>query len=635
MEGTNPIGDDHVDEQVNAEIITCLTADPPRSFFLYAGAGSGKTRALVTALNRLRESQGNRMQLHGQQVAVITYTNAATDEIKRRLDFDPLVTVSTIHSFVWNLIKGFNTDIRQFLKASLAVDITDLQELQRRGKPGTKTALDRERSIASTQQRLALLNEIRTFTYNPNGGNRDRDSLSHAEVIKIGANFLTSKPVMQQILVSGFPILLVDESQDTNKMLMEALFVVERAHREHFRLGLFGDTMQRIFSDGKIDLGKDLPPDWARPALVMNHRCPRRVIRLINKIRADVDGHEQQPRSDMNEGHVRLFVSYGNITDKMRLEEQSRKIMAKTTGDDLWNQPEHVKTLILEHHMAARRMEFFQMFEPLYKTEEFKTGLLDGTLSVARFFSELILPLTRAEEEGSKFGVAAIVRKSSPLLGKSALESAGANQLDQLNAANLALESLMKLWSGDAQPRFIDVLQCVARTRLFEIPDLLRPFAGTEAESTASDEVAVVTVDPDDSRSKSLDALRSFLDTPFAQIKPYSDYVKGEAAFDTHQGVKGLEFPRVLVIIDDEEARGFMFTYEKLFGVKEKTTRDLEQEIAGDETGIDRTRRLFYVTCSRTEKSLAIVSYSSNPEKVKGHAIQQGWFEDNEIEFLK
>jgi DNA helicase-2/ATP-dependent DNA helicase PcrA len=61
----------------------------------------------------------------------------------------------------------------------------------------------------------------------------------------------------------------------------------------------------------------------------------------------------------------------------------------------------------------------------------------------------------------------------------------------------------------------------------------------------------------------------------------------------------------------------------------------LEQEIAGDETGIDRTRRLFYVTCSRTEKSLAIVSYSSNPEKVKGHAIQQGWFEDNEIEFLK
>ena len=47
-----------------------------------------------------------------------------------------------------------------------------------------------------------------------------------------------------------------------------------------------------------------------------------------------------------------------------------------------------------------------------------------------------------------------------------------------------------------------------------------------------------------------------------------------DAPFDTHQGVKGLEFPRVFVVIDDEAARGFMFSYEKLFGARAMTSTD-------------------------------------------------------------
>ena len=122
--------------------------------------------------------------------------------------------------------------------------------------------------------------------------------------------------------------------------------------------------------------------------------------------------------------------------------------------------------------------------------------------------------------------------------------------------------------------------------------------------------------------------------TPFAQIEPYAAYVSGEAQFGTHQGVKGLEFPRVMVIIDDSEARGFLFSYDKLFGTKEKTKTDLEHEREGKETGIDRTRRLFYVTCSRTQESLAIVAYSNDPEKVRTHVLSEGWFENGEVEVL-
>ena len=128
-----------------------------------------------------------------------------------------------------------------------------------------------------------------------------------------------------------------------------------------------------------------------------------------------------------------------------------------------------------------------------------------------------------------------------------------------------------------------------------------------------------------------LAAWREFLMTPFDQIRAYADYVAGTSSFGTHQGVKGLEFPRVMVIISDEEAKGFLFSYDKLFGAKTKSSTDLKHESAGEETAIDRTRRLFYVTCSRAESSLVIVAYSEHPETVRQKVLKEGWFDNSEV----
>lgn len=52
------------------------------------------------------------------------------------------------------------------------------------------------------------------------------------------------------------------------------------------------------------------------------------------------------------------------------------------------------------------------------------------------------------------------------------------------------------------------------------------------------------------------------------------------------------------------------------------------------ETTIDRTRRLFYVTCSRAEESLAVVYYATDPALARDAMIRQGWFEAGEIELI-
>lgn len=620
----------NIDEDVDSEISDCLNLEKPKSFFLFAGAGSGKTRSLVIALEHLQKNYSKQLRFHGQHVAVITYTNKASDEIKHRVSYDPLIGVSTIHSFAWDLIQGFNNDIRAWLKKELQNNINELNEKEKKGRGG-KASQDRQRDIAIKKKRLDNLDTISKFVYNPNGENKGNDSLNHSDVIKIASSFLLEKKAMQYLLIRRFPVLLIDESQDTNKALMDSFLAVQSQYPD-FILGLFGDLMQRIYADGKGDLGRNLPATWATPKKLMNHRCPKRIITLINKLRED--GQEQKARADANEGVVRLFILDGNTVEKAQIETSLAHKMAELTKDSEWNNSIAVKTLILEHHMAAKRMGFYDMYEPLYRNSSLRVSLLDGTLSGIKLFSERILPLIESKDD--KFAIAALVRKYSPLISKTNLYESGSQQLEQIQNAKKAVESLFETVYESQPPSFLDVLKNVASTRLFDIPEGLLSIAERtlEEQQVAEAEIETKRTSGKKGEETALDSWDEFLLTPFNQIKAYSDYINDIASFDTHQGVKGLEFPRVMLIIDDEEARGFLFSYDKLFGIKSKTSSDIKNEQSGKETSIDRTKRLFYVTCSRAEKSLAIVAYASNPQALQTSLIQQGWFEKNEIEVI-
>lgn len=607
---------DGIDAHVDAEIAECLNLDAPKSFFLFAGAGSGKTTSLVTALKHVQLTMSERLRVKGQRVAVITYTNAASDEIKRRLLFDPLIEVRTIHSFAWSLIEGFNHDIREWLKVELESDIKQLDAEEKKGRKGTKASATRLSKIESKTRRLANLQGVRAFTYSPSGDNRGRDALNHSEVMQLAAHFLRSKPAMQSILCGRHPILLIDESQDTNKHLIDAFFEVESKLKGRFLLGLLGDTMQRIYNDGKEGLGEGLPAHWATPTKKLNYRCPRRVITLINKVRSTTDKQSQKPVGKAKDGIVRLFILASDTVGKPAAERAIAQHMLRITGDAQWGDLRSVKTLTLEHRMAAARLGFLEAFAPLYEYESWRTSFLDGTLSVSRFFSEQVLALVQAKRTSDRFAVARILKAGSPRLSQLALRQAP-DARKHLDAVNAAIDLFMALWDNGADPSLLRVLKCIAEHDLLEIPEALKAHASTAKEGAASASEADEKADPQTERDL---AIQAFLEAPISQIEPMAGYLSGNAHFDTHQGVKGLEFDRVMVIMDDSEARGFTFKYEDLFGGKP----------AGDKT-VETTRRLFYVTASRAEESLALVAYSSSPDRVRSFAIQEGWFAEDEI----
>ncbi|AWI04887.1 UvrD-helicase domain-containing protein [Clostridium drakei] len=614
MEEKEFVIDDHIDDHVDEEIKKCFDKKNKKSFFTFAGAGSGKTKSLINALTYIKDTYGYELLTYSRQVAVITYTNAACDEILDRINFSPLFAVSTIHSFLWELIKNQQRDIKNWIKNNTEEEILELEKQQSRGRAGA--AYDnRTKKIKSKKERLLKIETVRKFSYNPNGNNFRYDYLSHAEVIKMGSEFIAKSDTMQNILINKYPILLIDESQDTKKELVDALLFLYEKHKSKIVIGMFGDTMQKVYTDGKEDLTLCIPDDWVKPVKVMNHRSSNRIVKLANEIRKSFDDKIQRPRSNANEGKVHLFIADSN-SDKSKIENLVADSMYKLTDDDKWLVATECKTLILEHHMAGSRLKFLELFKPLYSVDSLKTGILDGTLPEIQLLTNKVLPLILACKRDDKFQVAKMIKQYSPLVNKKAFGEATKKPLLCLNRAYQSVKKLCKLWNYGKIPTCLEVIENIESTGLFEIPNRLQ---------------GIVDIKSNENIDEITNSLIKSFSTPFSQIEAYSAYINNETSFATHQGVKGLEFTRVVVIVDDDEAQGFLFSYEKLFGAKEKSKTDIKNENEGKDTSIARTKRLFYVACTRAKQSLAIIAYTHDCNAVKQSVIENNWFLEKEI----
>lgn len=605
----------NVDNNIDLQLKECVSNEKRKSFFLFAGAGSGKTYSLVKLLENIQNVWGNKLMREHRQVAVITYTNAATDEIMRRIDYNPLFHVSTIHSFVWDSIKTYQKDIKARYLQRLQANIDELQaKIDATKNKETKTYKANQEKINHLIERKEAKEKIDKFIYNPNGDNLKANSLNHSDVIEIGTQMLQVNLLLQQIITQQYPFMLIDESQDTRSGLVDAFFTIQKNFPNDFTLGLIGDIKQRIYMDGKADIKNLIPADWEKPEKVMNYRCSKRIIQLANKISSVLDGSEQQARDDAPEGCVHLFlVNSHNVLDKNAKELDVRAKMSAITGDEQWNSD--VKVLTLEHSMAAVRLDFKDFYELFARLPKYQMSFLQGDMAEMSFFANMVFPLMTMLKENDGIGVLNLLKKKSPLLeavpDRDYPEMLGKirNVLDELRSSNLE------------EMKVSEIIEFVQRNMLFAIPDHLTLALNSKEEE----------VDKDD--KESLAWVRA-LQLPLRQFKAYDDYVHERTPYATHQGVKGLEFPRVLVLIDEEAAKGNMFSYEKLFNVTPLSQTDIKNKEMGKENSIDRTSRLFYVTCTRAKESLAILMYTSNTERAKQTAIHNGWFGKNEIDVL-
>ena len=600
---TNRAGQPDTDTDI--ELRGYLDRQPLSYFVMVAGAGSGKTTTLVKALSHLSRTRAPDLRRRGQQIACITYTKVAVGEIWSDVSNDPLFHVSTIHSFLWTIVHPFQRDLRQWVAGRIGEKIVEAKS--KLDNPRTR-AHTKERAVRDIEryqrQRDALGNVIR-FKYGT-GSDYTNGVLGHDDILKIGPALIEEHSILRTLIARQFPFIFVDESQDTNPSFVAALKQVANTVGVEFCLGFFGDPMQKIYTAGAgpIELGNG----WYKITKPENFRCPKRVLDVANRIRAEDDGLQQvrgrmierNGKLESVEGTARLFIlpADGQRTERVA---QVRKWLANENNDALWQSDDHdddVRVLVLVHRMAARRLGFPNLYAALNDGAplSLKDGLLDGTAWVLRPFLTFLLPLTMAARSGADFDVMAALRMHCPLLAEGHL--AGRNVVELLRRLQNDVSQLVTMFADGSGTTIRQVLDFVRDQELIRLDERFTDYLA-DAEVNAED----------DEQGAETQSVNAFLACGADELWGYRTYIEDQSPFATQQGIKGAEFARVLVVLDDEEGDYNLFSYEKYFGITALSERDNDNIAAGSDSVIDRTRRLFYVCCSRAAQDLAVILF--------------------------
>ena len=93
---------------------------------VYAGPGAGKTYFLVENVKNIISTNEVVAKSKARKVLCITYTNAAVDEIKRRLErYVDYVETYTIHGFIIeHIIKPFQDDLINIMKSDFDISVS-------------------------------------------------------------------------------------------------------------------------------------------------------------------------------------------------------------------------------------------------------------------------------------------------------------------------------------------------------------------------------------------------------------------------------------------------------------------------------------------------------------------------------
>lgn len=592
------------DTQADLDLRACLDERPQRSFVMVAGAGSGKTTSLVKALAHLGLTRRTELKTRGQRIACITYTEVAVKEIWGDVGNDALFHVSTIHSFLWTVVRPFQVNLKDWVIARIREKITEAQE--HHDKPRTRPAT-RERlvgEIARYRRQIEDVDQRTHFSYGA-GSDFGRGVLGHSDVIAVAVELIEQNQLLRDVIASRYPVIFVDESQDTRPEIVSAFRRIAETTPVEFCLGFFGDPMQKIYLDGAGVI--DASADWCRITKPENFRCPQRVLRVVNAVRRTSDGLEQT-RGRMTrvdnaevpvEGTARIFLLLADEHRSAKLA-QVRQWLRLANHDEHWvntDRAADVRVLVVVHRMAATRLGFPNLYAALNDRapSSIKEGLKDGTTWPVRPFLTYLLPLATAVQDNRQFDVMTLLRAECPLLSSTALIGAHAPEvLRGLQVSTSGLASLMQ--TGNATLR--EVLEFVSNAGILRLDEAWTKYFDAEPDSLAADD------DPE------VPHVMAFLDCRVSEITGYRHYLEDLSPFATQQGVKGAEFERVLVLIDDEEGQGQrQFSYEKYFDMAPLSDTDHENIADGNDNVVDRTRRLFYVCCSRATRDLAVVMF--------------------------
>jgi len=346
--------------------------DDGSSFVFEAGAGAGKTYSLVEALRYILKGRAREILRAHQKIACITYTNVARDMIIAQTDGHPAIYCDTTHAFAWMLISGFQRRLVE-LVPTLPGWASRLEELNAANIVAVGYALGRR----TIEEQTA--------------------NLHHDDIFPMFIELMASEK-FRNAVTSRFPIILVDEYQDSNKALVECL-------SEHFlgkpnapQFGFFGDHWQRIYDGTCGAIEHDALKRIDKKA---NFRSAKPIVDSLNLIRPALAQAVKDPAAP---GAVHVFHTNGWIgaretknhwqgdlpaAQNARALAAVRETLASQHG---WDFTGDTKVLMLTHRALATEMGYPAMREVF----SFADSYVRKSNEIIAFFHEHLEPAARA-----------------------------------------------------------------------------------------------------------------------------------------------------------------------------------------------------------------------------------------------
>lgn len=613
-------------------------------FLLSGGAGSGKTYTLVQVIKHIISEYPTSL------IACITYTNAAVREIEGRVNHNNL-RVSTIHDFLWDCISNFQKELRESL-----VELINTEQININSNISIPIGLDF----------FVQDGEMQPIRYKEYLRLRE-GVISHDEVLKVANHMFANYPKLRDVIKGSYPFILIDEYQDTSPLVINIL--LESFDKEDNRIcciGFFGDAMQAIYDDGVGNIDKYKYPAGKvyEVKKEQNRRSPKVVIELANKIR--FDDLVQRPSDDINapnmiNGQVKIgkAIFLYSQAETTKIED----IRTYLQENEKWNfnDSRKVKELNLTHNLIADKAGFTTLMEIhrgdailKYRDRVYDFVKKHNINTEGKSFNDVLTSLTASyitEKDRSSFGPTRFMKSfidshqdlynyalsfdfdffvkmhvnSDQLIDDKKQDEEESNRTRSKRSSLvrhlIKIEQCIYLYSSGQVNDFLKVTEkkILLHTDKQDLRNAINQLINVGESSIGeiidlADNLDIVKKDEalDHYAEQNPYIYKRVLDVPYKEVQCLYKYLEGMTPFSTQHKTKGAEFDNVFVILDNGKWNNYNF--EKLFTATENELTNLVEQ---------RTRKIFYVCCTRTKENLAVF-YHMPSDRVLSKARE--WF---------
>ena len=626
------------------EILQCI--ENKKNFILTGGAGSGKTHSLVLLIQEIGRLYPNK------SIICITYTNNAVAEIKSRISNDKLF-VSTIHEFLWKIIKKYQKELKE----------TIIELIYREEEKYKKFTLPKD-NLEKNEMKINLeyfLNSEIVYDEYYSLKSEEDSKIGHDEILLIAEKMFEKYSKLCDILKDNANFIFIDEYQDTSEEVANIfLNHINKSKKENI-IGFFGDSMQSIYDSG---IGNIKDDSLKRINKIQNRRNPLKVIELTNKLRDD--GIKQIPSKNtketnidektgkIKEGNVKFIYSNNNILEELK----------KTYIFNDWDFKNtlNTKELRLTHKLNAENSGFKELY-----------NLYTNDFIYSKLISKLKEKKISEDEDTNNFGY--IIEKFPIFSGKGKIKK---NILEQVDIkSKKEIEKIKDIEWGKIKNSFINKDSLLGykfngltekyestsnRDKILQKLDLIYESINLYNEnkyvelfkklkikiSSYEDKIKIrkemnelieLMKSQNDKIYEIIDKANNILniknderyiefienkgwylwnrikDISFSEYVKSIEYQKEYFPYSTQHSVKGSEFNNVLVILDNGKWSKYNFNLllENIFdenNILDKTKKDI----------FNRTKKLFYVCCTRAKENL-IVFIQINNQKINKEKI--------------